>query len=197
MRRHARPEIEGDAIEVVALSRRTLSPALLETGEVRIAVVPTPRTLREIAAERGQLPDLRGCETARRGCEFRIGLSDVRVRRDRGDRRRGADPEQPRSGLWQSRSSRRSERYRQAARGRRRASGAREIGAEVGDRCDPRSALFAGSAPSRRPLFDEVQQPVGSEWDWGAGTPIALPWAFETAGSCRHGRLDLADAECL
>ena len=51
MRCHAGTEIEGDAVEMIARSRRTIRSALPEAGDIRIAVVPAARALREVAAE--------------------------------------------------------------------------------------------------------------------------------------------------
>src|SRR5271166_170124 len=91
MRRDARPEIERNAIKVIALARRTVGAALLETGDMRVAVVPAARTLREIAAERRQTPDLRRRKAGGGGGKSRKSLGDPIVRSDGGDRRRGAD----------------------------------------------------------------------------------------------------------
>jgi hypothetical protein len=62
MRGHARAEIEGNAVEMIAGAGRTIRSALLEAGDMRIAVVPAARALREVAAERGQMTDLRSGE---------------------------------------------------------------------------------------------------------------------------------------
>src|SRR6187200_1224367 len=59
MRRHAGTKIECDAVEVIARPGRAIAAALLQTGDVRIAKVPAARTLREVAAERGEMTDLR------------------------------------------------------------------------------------------------------------------------------------------
>ena len=66
MRRDARAEIEGDAVEMIARARRTVRAALLEAVEMRIAEIPAARALREIAADRRQMPDLRRRKPA--GC---------------------------------------------------------------------------------------------------------------------------------
>src|SRR5262249_943274 len=79
MRGHARPEIEGGVIEMIARSRRTLGAALLETADLRIAEIPAARTLSEVAAERCQMPDLRRSE-ALRGCgDAGIGTRDALI----------------------------------------------------------------------------------------------------------------------
>src|SRR5271157_4749901 len=95
MRRYARPKIERDAVEVVALSRRTVGPALLETGGMRITVVPTPRTLREITPECGQMSDLRRRKTTSGRSDSGIGLGNTGVRGDPVDRSRRPDPGSP------------------------------------------------------------------------------------------------------
>ena len=59
MRRHAGAEVEGHMIEMIARSRRTVGPAFLQAGDMRIAKIPAARTLREIAAEGGEVADLR------------------------------------------------------------------------------------------------------------------------------------------
>src|SRR5882724_5138543 len=65
MRRDAGAEIEGDAVEMIARSSRAIAAALLQAGNVRIAKVPAARTLREIAAEGGEVTDLRRGKTER------------------------------------------------------------------------------------------------------------------------------------
>ena len=74
MRRHAGAEIEGDAIEMIAAAGGTIRSALLEAGDMRIAIVPAARALREVAAERREMTDLRRCETKRCSRKARIGL---------------------------------------------------------------------------------------------------------------------------
>ena len=92
MRRHAGAEIEGDAdrddCPIAAGQSRS---ALLQAGDMRIAKIPAARTLREIAAERREVTDLRRRQ-ALRGCgNARIGRGDARVGGDGGDGREGAD----------------------------------------------------------------------------------------------------------
>src|SRR5712692_9532326 len=91
MRGHAGAEIEGDAIEMIASAGGTIRSALLEAGDMRIAIVPAARALDEVAAERGQMTDLRRCEAKRCSRKARIGLVDARVVGDRGDRGESAD----------------------------------------------------------------------------------------------------------
>src|SRR6516162_8964529 len=91
MRRDAGTEVEGDAVEVIALPRRTIRAALLQAGDVRIAVVPAARTLSEIAAERRNVPDLRRGEAPCGRREARIGRGDAAIGSDRRDRRECAD----------------------------------------------------------------------------------------------------------
>ncbi len=59
MRRDAWAEIESHAIEMIAGAGRTIRAALLQAGDIRIAIIPAARALGEIAAERGEMPDLR------------------------------------------------------------------------------------------------------------------------------------------
>jgi hypothetical protein len=91
MRRHAWAEVEGDAVEMIARSRRTIRSAFPEAGDIRIAVVPAARALREVAAKRGEMTDLRSGETKRCGGKARIGFCDVGVGGDRGDGGERAD----------------------------------------------------------------------------------------------------------
>src|ERR1043166_9437080 len=63
MRCDAGAEIEGDAIEMIARPRRAIVAAFLQAGDVRIAKIPAARTLGEVAAERGKMPDLRRRES--------------------------------------------------------------------------------------------------------------------------------------
>src|SRR5256885_16142709 len=95
MRGHAGAEIEGDAIEMIAAAGGTIRSALLQAGDMRIAVVPAARALCEVAAERGQMTDLRRCEAKRCSCKAWIGLVDARVGCDRGDRGGSADARRP------------------------------------------------------------------------------------------------------
>src|ERR1700724_3369002 len=92
MRCDAGSEIEGDAVEVIALARRTDSAALLEAGNVRVAIVPTARTLREVASKRCNMPYLRRCESFGRRGQTRIGRVECRVGRDRRDTGERTDP---------------------------------------------------------------------------------------------------------
>src|SRR5438270_1930155 len=91
MRGDAWAEIEGDAVKMIAGAGGTLRSALLEARDVRIAKIPAARTLREVAAERGEMTDLRRRKTKRRSGEPRIGLRDACVGRDRGDGGERAD----------------------------------------------------------------------------------------------------------
>src|SRR6202166_3277339 len=95
MRGHAGAEIEGNAVEMIAAARGTVRAAFLEAGDMRIAIVPEARALREDAAERRQMTDLRCGEAKRRSRKGRIGLVDARVRCDRGDRGESADARSP------------------------------------------------------------------------------------------------------
>src|SRR3954452_17833050 len=91
MRRHASADIEGDAVEMIPGAGGTLRSAFLQAGELRIAKIPTARTLREVAAERGEMTDLRGGETLRGGGKTGICFADARVGRYRSDGSEGAD----------------------------------------------------------------------------------------------------------
>ena len=91
MRRHARTEIEGDAVEMIAGAGGTIRSAFLQAGYLRIAKIPAARALREIAAKRGEVTDLRRCESLRRGGNAWIALAYAAVRGDRGDAGEGAD----------------------------------------------------------------------------------------------------------
>src|SRR5947199_2382945 len=95
MRGHAGAEIEGDAIEMIAAAGGTIRSALLETGDMRIAVIPAARALREVAAKGRQMTDLRRREVERGSRKARIGLVDAHIRRDRGDGGESADPRSP------------------------------------------------------------------------------------------------------
>ena len=97
MRGDTRPEIEHDAVKMVAVAGRACAAALLEAGDVGVAVVPAARTLGEIAAEGGEMPDLRRRQTARRGGDAGISRRKPGVGRDRGDGRRRADARRSRS----------------------------------------------------------------------------------------------------
>jgi plasmid stability protein len=91
MRRDTRAEIEGHTIKMIARARRTIRAALLQADEGRIAVVPAARALREIAAERRQVPDLRRGEALRGSGEAGIGRCEAAIGRDVGDRRERTD----------------------------------------------------------------------------------------------------------
>src|SRR5207244_11275222 len=95
MRGHAGAEIEGDAIEMIAAAGGTIRSALLEAGDMRIAIVPAARALGEVAAERRQMTDLRRCEAKRCSRKAWIGLVDARVGCDCGDGRESADARSP------------------------------------------------------------------------------------------------------
>ena len=95
MRRDAGAEIEGYMIEMIARARGTIRPAFLEAGDVRIAVVPAARTLREVAAQRRQMTDLRRREALRRRSQAGIGRGNARIGGDGGDGRKGADTQVP------------------------------------------------------------------------------------------------------
>src|SRR5258706_8763494 len=95
MRGHAGAEIEGDAIEMIAAAGGAIRSALLQAGDMRIAVVPPAGALGEVAAERRQLTVLRLCESKRCRRQARIGLVEARVGRDRGYRGESADAGRP------------------------------------------------------------------------------------------------------
>ena len=95
MRRHAGAEVEGCVIEMIARSRRTIRSAFLQAGDMRISKIPAARTLREIAAEGGEVADLRRRQTLR-GCgNARIRRGEARVGGDGGDGGEGADAQTP------------------------------------------------------------------------------------------------------
>ena len=73
------------------------SPPFLRQAMCGIAVVPAARTLGEIAAEGGEMPDLRRRQTACRGGDAGISRRKPGVGRDRGDGRRRADARRSRS----------------------------------------------------------------------------------------------------
>src|SRR6266849_6176641 len=91
MRGHAGAEIKGDAVEMIAGSGGAIRSAFPEAGDMRIAVVPAARALREVAAKRREMTDLRRGKTKCCSREAWIGLHDARVGGDRGDRGEGAD----------------------------------------------------------------------------------------------------------
>src|SRR5260370_29063491 len=76
---------------MIAAAGRTIRSALLEAGDMRIAVVAAARAMGEVTAEGSKRTDLRSREAKRRSRNARIGLVDARVGRDRGDRAEGAD----------------------------------------------------------------------------------------------------------
>src|SRR6185312_7952270 len=78
MRRYARAEIEGDVVEVIARSRRAIRAALLQAGDMRISKVPAARTLREVAAKRREVTDLRRRQALRGRCDSRIRRGNAR-----------------------------------------------------------------------------------------------------------------------
>src|SRR5258708_7233309 len=84
MRGHAGAEIEGDAIEMIAAAGGAIRSALLQAGDMRIAIVPAARALGEVAAERRQMTDLRRCESKRSRRQARMVLVEARVGRDGG-----------------------------------------------------------------------------------------------------------------
>ena len=166
MRRDAGAEIEGDAIEVIALARRAGRAALLQAIDARIAKVPAARALGEIAAERGDAPDLRRRQTAGRGGDARIGRGEALVGRDGGDGRQGADsrraariPGDPgHLGRWLG--------CRSAARARRRCGAAprdRFLRREIRPLSRRRRSSQRWSCGA--PPLDKTEQPVGPERD--------------------------------
>src|SRR5215471_3703060 len=92
MRRHARPEIERDAIEMIAASSRAVAAALLQAIDVGIAEIPAARALGEVAAKGRNVADLWGGEALRARGNAGIGFLDARVSRNRCDRGKRADP---------------------------------------------------------------------------------------------------------
>src|SRR6185369_7818098 len=84
-------EVERHMIEMIARSRRTVRSALLETGDMRISKIPAARTLREIAAKRREVADLRCRQTLRGRGNARIRGGDARVGGDGGNAGEGAD----------------------------------------------------------------------------------------------------------
>src|SRR5215213_11092875 len=95
MRCHAGAEVEGCVIEMIAGSRRTVGPAFLQAGDMRIAKIPAARTLREIAAEGGEVADLRRRQAERGRRNAWIGRGDARIRGDGGNGVEGADAQTP------------------------------------------------------------------------------------------------------
>src|SRR4051794_27645781 len=91
MRSDAGAEIEGNAVEMIAGTGGTIRSALLEAGDMRIAKIPAARPLREVAAQRGEMTDLRSGETLCGSGKAWIGLRDASVGGDRGDGGEGAD----------------------------------------------------------------------------------------------------------
>ena len=70
---------------MIADAGRTIRSALLQAGDMRIAKIPAARTLREIAAERREVTDLRRRQTLRGSGNAGIGRGDARVGGDGGD----------------------------------------------------------------------------------------------------------------
>src|SRR4051794_38061769 len=102
MRRHAGAEIKRHVIEMIARSCRTIRPAFLQAGDMRISKIPAARTLREITAKRREVTDLWRCQTLR-GCgNARIRRGDARVRGDGGNAGEGADAQAPLSAPMRS-----------------------------------------------------------------------------------------------
>jgi hypothetical protein len=95
MRRHAGAEVEGCVIEMIARSRRTVGPAFLQAGDMRISKIPAARTLREIAAKRREVADLRRRQALRGRRKARIRRGDARVSGDSGNGAEGADAQTP------------------------------------------------------------------------------------------------------
>src|SRR5206468_8805246 len=91
VRRDAGPEIESDAVQMIARPRRAVLSAFLQAGDMRIAKIPAARALREIAAERREMTDLRRCQPLRRCRKARIGLRYAGIAGDRRDGGEGAD----------------------------------------------------------------------------------------------------------
>src|SRR6185369_306753 len=91
MRCHAGAEVEDDVIEMIARSCRTVGPAFLQAGDMRISKIPAARTLREIAAKRREVADLRRRQALRGRRNARIRRGDARVRGDGGNGAEGAD----------------------------------------------------------------------------------------------------------
>jgi hypothetical protein len=65
MRRDAGTEVERHAVEMVAAACRAVAAALLQTVDVGISKIPATRTLREIAAKRRNMPNLRSIKALR------------------------------------------------------------------------------------------------------------------------------------
>ena len=91
MRRDAGAEIERYAVEMVAVASRTIGAAFLQASDVGVAKIPAARALREIAAERGEMADLRCGEACRSGSDSGIGVLDPLVRGNRRDGGERAD----------------------------------------------------------------------------------------------------------
>src|SRR5215203_2947641 len=91
MRCDAGPEIERDAVEVIACSRGAIAAALLQAVNMRIAKIPASRTLGEVAAKRREMTDLRRGKAKRGGGDAGIGLLDAAIGGDRCDGRERAD----------------------------------------------------------------------------------------------------------
>jgi len=83
------------ALPMIARSRRTIRSAFLQAGDMRISKIPAARTLCEIAAESGEMTDLRRRQTLRGRGHARIRRGDARVRSDGGNGGEGADAQTP------------------------------------------------------------------------------------------------------
>src|SRR6266403_2022979 len=182
MRGHAGAEIEGNAIEMIAAAGGTVRSALLEAGDMRIAIVPAARALREVTAERGQMTDLRGREAKRCSRKARIGLVDARVGCDRGDRGESADARSPVGAPFDSdhvgpgsNIDQRSLRNAAAAPFGKVGTGGAEFGAPGGDghRCRRHAAALPFNAAIRRSGRIGISVSL---------MPIALRMAFARAG---------------
>src|SRR5213080_4607053 len=167
MRGHAGAEIEGDAIEMIAAAGGTIRSALLEAGDMRIAVVPAARALGEVAAERGQMTDLRRCEAKRCSRKAWIGAVDARRSVDAP-----VDPDRvgPSSNIDQ-----RSLRNAAAPPFGKVGTGGAEFGARGGGGhgCGPHAAALPFSAAIRRSGRIGISVSL---------MPIALRIAFAIAG---------------
>src|SRR4051794_2420430 len=181
MRRHAGAEVEGDAVEMIARTCRAVRSALLQAGDVRIAIIPAARALREIAAERGEMPDLRRRQTLRRSGNAGIGRDNAGVGGDSGNRGGGADAQGPVCAPQQARHVRvggdieqRSGRYAAAASlGKVGAGGAEFWGFGGGHGCLRHAAALPLSADIRR---------SGRIGNSVSRMPVALQRALATAG---------------
>ena len=195
MRGDAWAQVEDDAVKMVALARRAFDPALFQAGDVRIAVVPAARTLGEIAAESGEMADLRRRQTARRGGDAGIGRRKPGVGGDGGDRRRSADPGRPGRVPGDPDHGRSRQRCRRAARATRRCGGApRGRCPRRGIRALPARGRLAPSSSCGRPPTEKIDQPVGPDRDLAGPDADGVADGVGDRRRRRHGR-DLADAD--